>query len=68
MIDSEKAIFNAVVEKFKEQYPHRNIKSYTAIFGEEYINIDGEDKFCTTGYNLLYNLQRLVKVLEDELI
>ena len=68
MIDSEKAIFSVVVEKFKEQYPHRDIKFYTSFFGEEYVNIDGDDKFCTTGFNLLYCLQCLVSALEDELV
>lgn len=68
MTQEERKLFDDVVDKFKEQYPRRNITVRNAGFGDELVNVDGEDKFNLTGYNLLYNLQRLCGVLADELI
>lgn len=59
----EKEIFMTVLEHFRGKYPHRNIGMV-----KNCVAIDNELKFNTEGYNLLYNLQRLVKALEDELL
>lgn len=64
MISNE--IFRTVIEKMRDQYPHRNISIRDTSYGT-IVSIDGEDKFNITGYCLLYNLQRLCKALKDEL-
>lgn len=56
-------IFRINLEFFQGAYPHRSIELKDML-----VYIDGECKFNTEGYNLLFNLQRLVKCLEDELI
>lgn len=64
----EKNVFCNVIEKFMEQYPERSINLVGGRNGDEFLTVDGEIKFNTTGYNLLYNLQRLCNELKDELI
>lgn len=59
----EKEVFNTVVEKFRSQYPNRNI-SYAF---NEYLIIDGEVKMNLVGWNLLYCLTKLCEFLKDEL-
>lgn len=66
MEDNE--IFSEVIASFQRKYPRRAIgveKDFNC--ENEYVSIDGQRKFCITGYNLLYNLQRLCKCLEVEL-
>lgn len=59
----EKEAFIEILLIFQHKYPHRHIEMNGTI-----VNIDGEDKFNTDGYNLLYNLKRLCDCLEDELL
>jgi hypothetical protein len=56
-------IFRINLEFFQGAYPKRNIRMEGSL-----VYIDGGCKFNIEGYNLLYNLQRLVKCLEDELL
>ena len=62
----EKEVFNTVVEKFRAQYPKRNI-SYAFKYGDEYLIIDGEVKMNLVGWNLLYCLTKLCEFLKYEL-
>lgn len=62
----EKAVFNIVVEKFRSQYPNRNI-SYAFNYEDECLIIDGEVKMNLVGWNLLYCLTKLCEFLKDEL-
>ena len=64
----EKKVFCTVIKKFREQYPERRINIVGGCNGDELLTINDEIKFNTTGYNLLYNLQRLCNELKDELI
>jgi len=59
--------FEDVVGTLAEQYPKRQIKIVKS-FGDNIVYIDGEPKFNATGYNFLYNVMRLTKMLEDELL
>lgn len=68
MDNTENRIFDSVIEKFREQYPNRNIEVVNGGYGDWLVRIDDEVKFNTSGYNLLYNLQRLCGCLADELI
>ena len=45
-----------------ETYPHRDIKMDGTL-----VYIDGESRFSTDGYSLLYNIKRLADAIEDEL-
>lgn len=65
MTDNE--IMACVISRFQEQYPKQNIECVHQSYGD-IIRINGEEKFNITGYNLLYNLHRLTKCLEGELI
>jgi hypothetical protein len=56
-------IFRINLEFFQGAYPKRNIELNGSL-----VYIDGECKFNIEGYNLLYNLQRLTKCLQDELL
>lgn len=67
MDTEERKVFDAVIEKFKEQYPHRHIEIISNV-GDRIVKIDYRSKFNLTGYNLLYNLQRLCNCLDGELI
>jgi len=67
MDNSERQVFDTVIEKFKEQYPHRDIEIIDD-GGDKIVKIDHCPKFNITGYNLLYNLQRLCNCLDGELI
>ena len=69
MDNSERQVFDSVIEKFQAQYPNRNIEVVNDTYpGDEIVKIDHRTMFNITGYNLLYNLQRLCKCLEGELI
>lgn len=59
----QKDLFEAVFEELKKEYPHRNLELVGGM-----VYIDGEPAFNTTGYSLLYNLQRLTIKLQGELI
>lgn len=63
----ERQIFQINVEAMQRAYPHRNIE-LEHTFDGDIVVIDGEQMFNTGGYCLLYNLQRLVKCLEKELL
>ena len=56
-------IFQISLEFFQGAYPKRNIQMNGTL-----VYVDGECKFNIEGYNLLYNLQRLTKCLQDELL
>ena len=60
MNDTE--IFQEALNRIAETYPHREIKMVGTL-----VYIDGESRFSTDGYRLLYNIKRLVDALEDEL-
>lgn len=64
---NDKDIFNEVVAAMQKSYPRRHVKIDSTPYGD-IIEIDSKHKFNTEGYCLLYNLQRLCKCLEDELI
>jgi len=66
MAPEEALIFEHVMDYFKAKYPYRRIQ-YEFMYGDRMISIDGEIQFNLEGYNLLYNLTRLCKCLEDEL-
>ncbi|MBR4589752.1 MAG: hypothetical protein IKO36_03725 [Bacteroidaceae bacterium] len=55
-------IFMEVFNRFQEQYPNRNLRMNGTI-----VEIDGQQRFNIDGFNLLYNLKRLVGILADEL-
>lgn len=67
LVEDEKELFKEVLEHFRDQYPRRRIEIKEYGYGG-IVRIDGEDKFNTSGYNLLYNLKRLCDCLEDELL
>ena len=60
-------IFEINVDFFRGAYPNRDISLVKSSYGD-LVQIDGEIKFNTEGYCLLYNLQRLVACLEGELL
>lgn len=60
-------IFLINIEFMQKEYPRRDIRLEHRSYGDIVI-VDGEDKFNTEGYCLLYNLQRLCECLEDELL
>ena len=64
MTIEEKNVFCTVIEKFREQYPERRINLVGGCNGDEFLTVDDEIKFNITGYNLLYNLQRLCNELK----
>lgn len=66
MTPEEALIFESTMDYFKAKYPDRRIQ-YEFMYGDKMISIDGEIQFNLEGYNLLYNLTRLCKCLEDEL-
>lgn len=68
MSNEEKSVFCTVIEKFRKQYPKRMINIVGGGHGDEYLTIDNNIMFNTTGYNLLYNLKRLCDELKDELL
>ena len=55
-------IFEINLEFFQSAYPKRNIQLVDTL-----VYVDGECKFNIEGYNLLYNMQRLIECLEGEL-
>lgn len=59
---TDSTIFVKVFKRFQEQYPNRNLRLNGTI-----VEIDGQQKFNTDGFNLLYNLKRLTEILSDEL-
>ena len=64
---TEREIFQINLEFMANAYPDRNIELKHTSYGD-IVMIDGEQKFNTQGYSLLYNLQRLCKCLEEELL
>ena len=68
MDNSERLIFDAVIEKLRSQYPKRHIDVIDADYGDVFVEIDNRKVFNITGYNLLYNLKRLCDCLDGELI
>lgn len=56
-------IFRINLEFFQGAYPHRDLRMEGSL-----VYIDGECRFNIEGFNLLYNLQRLVNCLEGELL
>ena len=67
MKDKDFVEFPTIVEALSASYPHRNVQLKQE-FGNEYVYVDGEPKFCATGYNLLFNLTRLCQTLSNELL
>ena len=63
---TEREIFQINLEFMANAYSDRNIELKHTSYGD-IVMIDGEQKFNTQGYSLLYNLQRLCKCLEEEL-
>lgn len=63
---TDREIFQINLEFMANAYPDRNIELKHTSYGD-IVMIDGEQKFNTQGYSLLYNLQRLCKCLEEEL-
>jgi len=59
---NDKELFRALVKRFNEQYPKRNINICGTL-----VYVDGECVFNTDGFNLLYNVTRLSACLKDEL-
>ena len=59
---NDKELFLKVLDCMAETYPHRDIKMLGTL-----VYIDGESRFSTDGYRLLYNIKRLVDAIEDEL-
>lgn len=56
-------IFQINLEFMQGKYPHRDIRMDGPL-----VYIDGECRFNIEGFNLLYNLRRLVNCLEGELL
>ena len=56
-------IFQINLEFMQGKYPNRNIRMDGSL-----VYIDGECRFNIEGFNLLYNLKRLVNCLEGELL
>lgn len=66
MTDSGFSTFEDIIAEFQSQYPNRKIEHRWEI--DRYlVYIDGEVKFCTSGFSFLYNLTRLCAALKDEL-
>lgn len=65
---NDQDFLKAVVDKFAEKYPRRRIELREEDREHTCVYVDGQAKYCTTGYNLLYNISRLCKALEDELL
>ncbi|WQJ53505.1 MAG: hypothetical protein [Wendovervirus sonii] len=59
----DKEIFKILLDRLSIRYSARNIKMLGTI-----VYVDGEARFNTEGFNLLYNTQRLVNCIKDELI
>lgn len=59
---NDKKLFREVLNQMAETYPQRDIKMVDTL-----VYIDGESRFNTDGYRLLYNIKRLADALEDEL-
>ena len=64
---TDREIFLIDLEFMANAYPDRNIELKHTSYGD-IVMIDGEQKFNTQGYSLLYNLKRLCKCLEEELL
>ena len=59
---NDKELFRKVLDRMAETYPHRDIKMIGTL-----VYIDGESRFSTDGYRLLYNIKRFADAIEDEL-
>ena len=60
-------IFEINIDFLRGAYPRRDISIVHSDYGD-LVQVDGQIKFNTEGYCLLYNLQRLVECLEGELL
>lgn len=66
---TDREIFQITIEFMARTYPNRHIRLEHASNGYgDLVVIDGEPQFNAKGYSLLYNLQRLCKCLEGELL
>lgn len=63
---TDNQLFEAMVNRFANQYPNAQL-SIKWDFERNIVYAYGRQQFCPDGYNLLYNLQRLTKVLDGEL-
>lgn len=59
--------FEDIVKAMAATYKSRNLE-LREIGENQYLYCDGEPRFCTTGFCLLYNMKRLCEVLENELM
>lgn len=64
---TDREIFQITIEFMARTYPNRHIEIRHTSYGDIVV-IDGEQKFNTQGYSFLYNMQRLCKCLEEELL
>lgn len=63
---TDNQVFEAMVNRFADIYPHANL-SIKWDFDRNVVYAYGRQQFCIDGYNLLFNMQRLTKVLDPEL-
>jgi len=64
---TDKELFNEVLDKFQKQYGFEVERPYNDGYIELIQNGDSIGGMNTDGYNLLYNLSRLCRMLKDEL-
>lgn len=64
---TDRELFQINIEFMARTYPNRHIEIRHTSYGDIVV-IDGEPQFNAKGYSLLYNLQRLCKCLEGELL
>ena len=64
---TDRELFQINIEFMARTYPNRHIEIRHTSYGDIVV-IDGEQKFNTQGYSFLYNMQRLCKCLEGELL
>lgn len=62
----EKKMFEDIVSYFGKRYPQRHIKTAKNTWGDDMVHVDGKEIFNYGGFSLLFNLQRLVKEIADE--
>lgn len=60
-------VFQVVLESLQEEYPHRKISMKSSSYGT-IVLVDGVERMNIDGFNLLFNLSRLVEELSDELL
>lgn len=67
MTENQEALFRNVFVELADAYPNRNLELKWD-YDRWVVSVDGEVKFTTLGWNFLYNLTRLCKCLNDELL